>query len=187
MNIKNSIATITILAIATLGFTGCGPVEASSQPAPEASVAQPVEEKEETAEPSVVNEYVKQFGEVFTWEDGVSISISEPAAFQASEYAMGATPGQEQVIFTIVLTNGTSEVLDPVIFTTGASGGSEAALIFDSGNEVGAVGQSPSTSLLPDQTVKWYVAFSVADPTNITVETSPGFGYENVIFTNIAP
>jgi hypothetical protein len=183
MNIKNSIAALTLVAVAALGLTGCGGVDKAASPAPEASVAAPV--SEQTPEPAVETpSNVVEFGGVYTWENGVSISVSAPSEFVASEYAMGATPGQAQVVFTFVLTNGSTEPLEPMTFPTAASGGTEAASIYDSGNPLGEIGSSPSTSVLPGKTVQWLVAYSVADINDIIVEVSPGFEYQNAIFTN---
>jgi len=116
----------------------------------------------------------------------VSLSVSAPSAFTPSESALGAVPGQAMVVFTFVLTNGSDAALDPMVFPTASSGGTEAELIYDSGNALGIVSNGPTTSLLPGQVVQWYVAFSVVDVNDITLEASPSFAHQNVIFTNVA-
>ena len=120
-------AALLAIAIALL-FTGCTKqvVENPIKPV----VAEPVTTA--TPTPPPVNENIKQFGDVKTWDDGVSLSISAPAAFQATEYAMGATEGQAQVVFTFVMTNGTDKPIEPAVYPSASSGGLNANTIFDS-------------------------------------------------------
>lgn len=124
------------------------------------------------------------FGSAVTFPGGESISVSPPASFTATAEAAGAVAGQPQVIFAVVITNGTKSVLSPYTELSGNSGGSAANQISDLDNPVGSVGFPPTTDLLPGQTVKFLAAFSVSDPTDITLEISPGFGNGSAIFTN---
>lgn len=135
-------------------------------------------------EAPVVDDMIAAFGEVFDYTNGVSISVSEGVAFQPSGTAAGAVDGQTHLAFTITLTNGTNEAIDPYTYETVSSGGSEASSIFDMDNPIGDVGGSPMTSLLPGKSVSWIVGYSVADPADLVFEASPGFEYEEVIFTN---
>lgn len=183
MNIKNSLYAITLVAVAALGLTGCGGVQTTEKPAPEASVAAPV--VEETPEPPVENPLIQPLGGVVTYTDGVSISVSTPADFVPTEYAAGADQAH-QVVFTLVLTNGSTAPLDPYAYPTVSSGGAEATQIIDMDNPVGEVNFGPDTVVLPGQTVQWLQAYSIADPTKITVGVAPGLEYEDAIFTNIA-
>ena len=185
--------TIAALAlIAALTLTGCTagagssapdkPAPVVTEPAPEPSFAEPAEPAPEPE----VDDMILGFGEAMTWIDNVSLSVSAPAAFQASEYAAGVIDGQAQVVFTLVLTNNSDAVLEPSTYARVSSGGQEASQIFDSGNPAGEIGGSPSTAILPGQTVQWLAAFSVADPAAITFQVAPSFEYEDAIFTNIA-
>src|SRR6187402_3115697 len=92
---------LLVVAIMLL-FTGCTK-KFVEDPIP-GTAATPVSESTPSAAPE--NEYIKAFGDVKTWENGVSLSVSTPSAFTASEYALGAVEGQAQVVFTFVLTNG---------------------------------------------------------------------------------
>lgn len=184
MKIKNALAVLAVVSVALLA--GCSSVRADDKPAPEASVAQPVEETTEpTEEPPAVNPLIKQLGEVVTYTDGVSISVSTPAPFTPTEYANGADQAN-QVLFTFVITNGTDKPLEPMVYPTVSSGGVESSPIIDIGNPAGQTSFGPDTTILPGQTIQWLQAFSIADPANITIELSPSFEYENAIFTNIA-
>ena len=44
---------------------------------------------------------------------------------------------------------------------------------------------SPSTVILPGQSVTWKEAWSVADPNSLTMQIAPSWDYENAVFTNI--
>lgn len=183
MNIKKPFATIAIFALFVVALVGCTPSQATDRPSVEPSIAQPAEPTEEpTAE--AVNPLIKPLGDVVTYTDGTSISVSTPVDFVPTEYANGADQAH-QVLFTIVLTNGTDKPLDPLVYPTVSSGGVESDPIIDIGNPAGQTSFGPETTILPGQTVEWLQAFSIADPANITVELSPSFEYQSAIFTNI--
>jgi hypothetical protein len=186
--IKKHVAVIALSTIALFGFTACA-TPAASTPDPEASVATVEETTEPSAEvttPPPVNELIKQFGEVVTYEDGLSISLSAPIPFSPGEYAQGAVDGQTPIVFKVVLTNNTAEAVDPYTYVSVSSAGAESAVIGDYQNpEYGDIGLSPTTKVLPGQTVEWYVGYSIADPANITAEVQTGFAYDSAIFTNI--
>lgn len=171
-----------------MALSACG-TSAASTPDPEASVAvveEPTEEPTAEVTPPPVDNLIKQFGEVVTYEDGLSVSLSPPTPFTPGEYAQGVLDGQVPMVFKVVLTNGTGVAMDPYTFVTVSSGGAESSLIGDVQHpDYGDIGLSPTTQVLPGQTVEWYVGFSIADATNITAEVSTGFAYESAIFTNI--
>lgn len=181
MNFK--FIAIVFAFIFALVLTGCGKTTEASKPDPKASVAQPVESS--AAPEPEPNTNIKQFGEAKTYEDGISISVSKPAPFTPGKYAIGANPGQKNMVYTIVLTNGTKEVFQPMTFGTVSSGGAEAKNIIDIGNPIGDIGRVPSTAILPGKTVKWLEAYSLVDPKTVTFQIAPAFKYEKAIFTNI--
>lgn len=188
---NSKIALPSLVLVGALVLSGCT-VSGSSTSEPddrdEPGIAEPSFAPEPTSEPEPAPEpddMILAFGEAMTWEDGVSLSVSAPGAFTAGEYAAGVVPGQAQIVFTIVITNGSSEVLDPLAYGTLSSGGQEASAIFDSGNPAGDIGMSPTTAILPGQTVQWLEAYSVVDPASLTFQIAPSFAYEDAIFTNI--
>lgn len=181
-----TLPAIFALLVLLIGFiAGCATKGEAPAPAPEASAAEaPVA----TEEPPALDPMIKKFGEVFSYENGVSISVSEGSPFTPTMYAAGVIPGQPALLFKIVVTNGTAAAIDPYTMETVASAGTESSAIFDMGNtDYGNVGETPMTSILPGQTIEWLVGYSVADPANLTFEVSPGFEYEQVVYTNILP
>jgi hypothetical protein len=180
---KKSIAVLAAASVLILALVGCSPVSQAEAPAPEASIAQPpvTEEPKPTPPPKLD---LLAFGEAMTWDDGMSLSVSAVEPYQAGEWAAGVVEGQPQVQFRIVVTNGTQAVYEPTVYGQMISGGQGASQIFDSGN--GLVG-APMGAVLPGQTIEWIEAYSVADPASLTFQVSPGYEYEDAIFTNVAP
>lgn len=183
MNVKK--AFIVIFAVLSLMLAGCATQTPASAPNPAASAAKPLESSTPAPEAKKTDDSLKKFGDVMTYKDGVSISISEPTAFEASKHAAGMSPGVPQFVYTLVLTNNSTQVLDPMVYATVSSGGAESKAIFDLGNPIGEIGGSPSTAVLPGQTVKWLEAYSIVDPKAVTFQISPSFAHTKVIFTNI--
>src|SRR5688572_29311506 len=159
----------TLALIGALALAGCTSVEAGggsskdSAPSPKPSFAEPAPEPTSEPVPDPQEDMILAFGEAMTWENKVSLSVSARGPFTAGEYAAGATPGQEQIVFTLVITNNSTEVLEPSVYGTLSSGGAEASRIFDSGNPAGEISSGPSTAILPGQTIQWLEAYSVAD------------------------
>lgn len=180
MNIKRIF--IVLIAVFALMITACTPTATKSSP--EASVAQPPQSTPAPTEAKTADS-LKKFGEVMTWHDGVSISVSEPAPFEPGQYSAGSTPGLPAVVYTVVLTNGSDKPIEPLVMSSVSSGGAESNAIFDMGNALGAIGETPTTIILPGQTVKWLEAFSLADPAAVTYQVAPTFMYDKVVFTNI--
>ena len=190
-NFVNNHNYIAALLFVILGFslmialTACGSKEPAAAD-PNASAATVEEPAEQT--PPAVNEFIKQFGDVITYEDGVSISVSVPTPFTPSNLDyMPLAEGETPVVFKIVLTNNSTDVLEPGAIAQANSGGKPATYIADVGNpEYGDLGLFPTTSVLPGQTLEWFTAFGVADVNDITLEITPApFEYDNAIFTNL--
>jgi len=171
---------VVLLVVIALFSVGCSAPSAS--PDPQASAATTPSEEPAPAEPVAEKPAMPVFGETVSYDDGVSISVSAPAPFEPSEYAAGVVAGQPVVAFELVITNNGTEPFDPAtVFATIASGGTEAAGVFDT--EKG-IGFPPMTTVLPGSTVKWNQAWSVADPSNITMEVSVGFLNQPAIFVS---
>lgn len=175
------VSAISAIVLA-LSLTGCG-VKASETPAPSASAAKPVEAPTATPSDAVVDDGVLNFGEVRTYEDGVSISVSVPKPFTPSETSMGAVAGQKAFVYTVVITNGSKTPLKPSAYSKVSSAGEESSMIADIGNPLGSIGNSPSNTILPGKTIKWLEAYSIANPKDVAFEVSPSFKYEDAIFT----
>ncbi|KZM35463.1 hypothetical protein [Oerskovia enterophila] len=158
--------------------------ESVEEVAPEAPADEDAAVDEAPADPAPedVPALALAFGETATFEDGLAVAASVPAAYTPSEWAAGAEGFTQFVRIDITLTNGTDEAFDPTLtYTTLSSAGVEGSQIFDSQN--GLEG-GPTTSLLPGQSVTFPVAFGVNDPADLTLEVSPGaFEYDSVIFS----
>lgn len=163
------IAGICVLA-------GCtSPAATSESKAPTAEVAQPADTND-----------ILAFGDVYTWDDEVSVSVSKPSEFVPTEEAMGAVSGYSHIALTVVVTNNSDEPVSvagwmPIVTT----GGSDADVIIDSGNPLGSIGYSLSDDIAPGESGTWVEAYSVAEPDNLTykVNVEPGTPY--AIFTNV--
>ncbi|MHA7132433.1 DUF4190 domain-containing protein [Oerskovia turbata] len=125
------------------------------------------------------------FGDVAAFEDGLEVGASAPAPFTPAEWASGGDGFTQFVRIDVTLTNGTAEAFDPTLtYVTLSSVGAEGSQVFDPGN--GIVG-SPTTSLLPGQSVTFPVVFGVNDPADLTLEVGPGaWEYDAVIFSTTA-
>ena len=168
---------ILVLIVVALFATGCS-TPAASAPDPKASAAAAPEQ-----EPVAEDDGTYAFGETVTYEDGVSVSVSEPADYTPGELSAGAVAGQPTLAFKFVVTNNSEEPFDPsLVLATVASGGTEAAGVFDTENEVGF---PPMTKVLPGQTIEWVQAWSVADAASLTLELNVGFTHDAAIFTNV--
>lgn len=180
-------ALVWIFAILLVMMLATGCTTKASSPSVDAPAAKPVAETPEAVEEPAVDPMLVSFGEVFTWEDGVSMSVSAPTPFTPTEYAAGAVPGNTNLVFSVNVTNGSDTTYSPSIWETVSSGGAEASMISDIDNPIGEISWGPTTAMLPGDTVTWLVAYSVADPAAILFETSPGFAYEYALFTNRLP
>lgn len=125
-----------------------------------------------------------EFGETMAWGDGVTMTVSEPESFTPSEFAVGADQS-ENLVFSLTITNDSSENVQPVVISMLSSDGTEAARIIDVGAEGGQVGIPPTTPIPPGESITWQEAWSVADPDSLTMHTAPSFRYESVVFTNV--
>lgn len=173
MNIKG--IAIAAVLVTSLGLAGCATQVSDTSSTHASAAAKP------TVAPAPSN--VHAFGSVITFKDGVSISISTAAPFTPSPEAAGVVAGQTSELFTVVLTNGSKTQLQPYVNVTATSAGAQAGSIADIGSPIGDVSSGPQTVILPGQTIKWLEGFSVADPTNLTMEADLGFDYTPAIFT----
>jgi len=146
------------------------------------SVQGPAEDEavaEDEAADDSADSLVLGLGETMAWSYGVEMTVSTPVPFTPSETA-SAEPGQSAVLFDLTLTNNSEEPLEPLSFSQVTSGGVEATSIFDSANNIGL---APTATVLPGQSITWQEAYSVADPADITFQSSPGFLYDDAIWT----
>lgn len=118
----------------------------------------------------------------FTWDDGVKATVVSAKRYRIGEYAAGGKPGEQGVIVTVVVTNGSDEPLDLDLAQVGASfgdGGDNAESVFDSGKfESGFSGK-----VAPGRKATGKFGFAVPKgTTSIGVEVAPSFDHDSVLF-----
>ena len=149
------------------------PTATETAPSP---TAEPEPEPEVPSVPSVL-----PFGDTFTYEDGLVLTVGPPEPFEPTEYAV-VEGAKAYVVFEVRVVNGTDAPFDPsATYATVQSGNQEATEIFDSG-EPNHLEGPPQTSLLPGREAVWRAGFGVADPADIVLEITPSFEHESAIF-----
>lgn len=127
-----------------------------------------------------------KFGQTYTWNDGLSITVSAPQPYTPSTYAAGTVSGEQNIVFTYTIKNGTKDTFDPTLAEANLnSGGVAASGITDIGGANGNVtGAAPQGKLLPGQSVSWKDAWAVKDPNDLTLTfTLNDFLHTDAIFT----
>lgn len=176
MKITRTRFTVTAIASALalgLALTGCSTGGSNSGTAADKPAA--------TAETPAKVDNQLVFGETFTYDDGVAMTVATPVAYTPGQYAAGADLASNVAIaFTVV--NGSNEVLSLLSDTSVTSGGTAASSITDLENSaISAIGGS--ADVLPGQSYTWTQAYSLADGTDVTVAVAPTFGYESAYWT----
>lgn len=146
----------------SLIFKRGDPPEASAAVEEESDAAETTDEEGEMDMPSGPSQAVA-FGDTYTWDDGLAVTISAPTEFTVSEFwaedfdLEANTP----LYFEITVTNGTTEPFDPFMADANVlSGGKQAETVF-SGEDVDL--DTPTVQLLPGKSISYNVGFVVAD------------------------
>lgn len=122
------------------------------------------------------------FGDTFAYDDGVELTVSQPSPYAPSEFAAGATY-PDNLLFTITVTNNSTEPVDVFAFGSMVSGGEDGSSIYDFDGPAGEIGLPPTQTLEPGATLTWQEAWSVADPSDLQFSLAPGFMYDEAVFT----
>lgn len=151
--------------------------ETSASPTPSVAASpSPTTEPVPTTEPP--SDGTAPFGSAYTWTDGLSVTIGEPAPYEPSEWA---AKGEEEsfVVFDVHVINNTGAPWDPaLLYATIQSGNQEGTRVFDSGQ----LPPEPTTTLLDGREVQFQMAFGVADPSDLVLELAPDWEHESVLF-----
>lgn len=194
---KKTAITLTLSAL--LALPACGvPTSGSTEDSPESGTNRPETsqvdpdaseaEAENAAAPDAPESSpeadegtkVQSFGDSFTYEDGLQITVSTPTAMTSGQWAIPANA--EGSAFTVTIVNGTDAPFDPVMTNlTAQSGNTEAEQIFDSENGYNG---PPSTTLLPGREAQFKVAFATSDPDDIVLEIAPSWDHEAAIYAS---
>lgn len=185
MSIRKALPALTLAAAIALTATACGTTGTSddNKPAPATSAPQPADALETPAAEDKADDkaedgpLVKAFGESFTWDDGLTVSLSQPTGYAPGEYAAGIEGFASFIITTVTITNGSEAAYDPTMFTVkGTSGNAPVSEVFDSGNATPVGGtQFGMSAVLPGQTVTFPMAFGVQNTADVTLEVAPGW------------
>jgi len=186
------------IGLAAILVTGCTSVSATPADSAPAGVNQPVatsaassskaapaaSASEASDTPSTsdgTGDMTATFGQAFTWEDGLSLTVSKPSSFKPSQWAAGTDQFKKYVVFDVRVVNKTGKAWDPSLISASVqSSNKEGEQVFDSEK----LGDEPSTKLLNGREVKYKIAFGVADPKDLVLEIAPDWEHESAIFTS---
>ncbi len=169
-----SMIIVFVVAVTALAESTDGEYSTSTS-SPSSSAA-----SEET--PAAADSSTGNIGDTYVWDDGVSLTISQPEAFKPSDTAAGAEDKELKDIqkYTVTIKNDSDEAVDPILFTmTGNSGGKEAQQIFDSQKNIGS---APSTKIQPGKSVSFDVAYAMVDHKDASFDVSLDFDRDEVTF-----
>ena len=92
-------------------------------------------------------------------------------------------------MFTLTITNNSTEDLQPLPLPTLSSGDQEVSQVFDIGSDVFGpgddVGIPPTATVEPGGSVSWRAAWSLDDPSSLTLQAAPSLLYPSATFTNV--
>lgn len=176
---NTSIRIKSLLAAAFVGamlLTGCSVQQSSVEKPTSAPAADTADAPAESGTKAV------EFGSTITYNDGLAVTVSEPKHYKPSHVAAGVTKGEKAYVFEVSITNGTNEDFDPFTDSTVSSGSEMSSQISDVGND--NIGFGAMSVILPGKTLTWKEAYSIKDVDDIVFQLSPGFEYDDAIFTN---
>jgi len=111
-----------------------------------------------------------KFGQAYTFNSGLKITIGAPEAFTPSQFASGAAANNIKMTVTVV--NGTDKTITPAIFQfTATAGGQAGAEVIDSEQHVST--WDSVSNVAPGATASYVVGFGfagAADGVTVTVD-----------------
>lgn len=123
-----------------------------------------------------------KFGKSFTWDDGITITVSKPKVFTPSQYSK-IKGAKTHVRFDVTVVNKSDNTLDLTLaYITLQSNNQEAEQVFDSAK--GLKG-SPSTKLLKGREAKWAVGFGVVNANDLVMDVAlqDDFSRQGIVYT----
>lgn len=158
------------LAVALLLCTGCSTIGGGANTNPPAGDNRPSTDTSETApSDSAPTSTELGFGQSYSWDDGVSITVSKPATFKPGRYSV-AKKAKAYRKFTITVVNKSQAAVNlNLTYITVQSDNTEAQQVFDAAN--GLEG-APATKLLKGRESKWHIGFGVSNPKDMVMEVS---------------
>ncbi|UZN03546.1 hypothetical protein [Cellulomonas sp. S1-8] len=123
---------------------------------------------------------IVDFGQEYTYGDGLEVAINLPQGYEPSSNATGVESGVPTKV-QVVLTNRTTEPFRPntlQVYATAA--GQEAPAVWDPDQGVGLTG--PDVSVPAGSTIQFNMAFAPVDPLDLRLEITPAlYGYGPMI------
>lgn len=174
---KTSLASLVL--VAALGLAACTSVPARPVESAPAGSNQPAQSGTATPSTNTPKEGVATFGSSYTWEDGLSLTLGQPAAYTPSKHAYTGSQFTHYLVIDVRLVNNTGSPWDPgIAHATLQSANQEGDQIFDSGK----LADQPHTTLLNGREASYKMAFAVADPSDLVLEFSPDWAHTSVLF-----
>ena len=172
-DMKSLLAALTCI----LALAGCASGGVDGNP-PSGSNAGD-SESDESAEPEGPD---PTFGQAYTFDDGLSVTVGKPKKFKPSPYSsltnVNDWPAYRS--FQVVVVNGTKKKFDASMFTvTVQSKDEEGEEVFDS--EKGIEG-APQTTLLPGRQSKFKIVWGVKDPNDLVMDVDVDFEHESITY-----
>lgn len=187
----NRIVITTVAFAALLGLSACGvAAEKAASPATSAPAASQAAAPPPSPSPSPSKKtgaLIAKFGETFTYDDKLSVTIKHVGTTTAGPYAAPeAARGQEVQIFEITLTNGSEDTYEPAGFyetVVYGKAGTKAENVFDSGNGI-STGYFTGV-MLPGatQTIQTALAIPSAELATTVFSVRPSFAHKAVAVT----
>jgi len=119
------------------------------------------------------------FGDSFSYEDGLNVTVGKPKAFTTSEYAY-PNGHVSAVKFTVTIVNKTGKRWDPSMFTASLQkGNAEAEQVSDTDK----LGDDPTTKLLNGREATFSIGFEAKPTDDLVLEVAPDFEHESVTYT----
>lgn len=165
---SRSVAVLVALSLPLLA--ACGGSDSGGSPSGDLTPSPAMEEK---SQPSTLT---KKFGETFTWDDGVAITMSKPTPFTSGSDAL--QPNMEGVVLDVTVENGSDqpvEIQSDMVMTPEV-GGQETMPIQDKAAGV----DLPEDPVQAGKSVDFKVAFSPGD--DLTVKVAHGYGNAEGIY-----
>lgn len=149
--------------------------EAETPAAEEASEEETTEETEDEAPKATAEDW----GVKMTWEDGTSITVSEPEPYEPGEYFFASEEWDKYVVSEVVLENGTEEAIESFLLNFQATTGDvEAESIFDSPTI-----EMPTAKVQPGKSLKFNIGFGVQPGEDFDLTISNMNDFMNEDFT----
>ncbi|MEU7646019.1 DUF4190 domain-containing protein [Streptomyces huasconensis] len=168
------VISVSIIDDAVDDLDGTGGKKDTSSTAPTRPGTDPGDQRAEQDTGDSGDSDTLRFGETFTYDDGVKVTVAQPVSYRPGMYAVGHSEGNKAQTVKITVVNGTDRAvnLDLTTVTFKDADGAEAQKIFD-----GDLPRELAGKLLPGkEAVATYAVSLPADAARtLEVQVEPGF------------